>query len=74
MYSATTPFGPFPERPEFTLTVKANGGTVALEVEHTPGVWDVAKSYDADGAHRLDLGSVSFRLVPAGGATFNLFR
>lgn len=52
------------------LTVKANGGSVAIEVEHAPGVWIQADAIAVDYAGQLAFGSAAVRIVPTGGAEF----
>lgn len=72
MFTTTQDFGPMLNARPFILTIKANGGSVKLSVEHAPGVYVTAQTYSADGAHQLFPGQAAFRLTPAGGAEFNL--
>lgn len=56
----------------YILTIKANGGSVAVSIEHSPGVYVVADTFTADGAHAVNYDRCRFKVTPAGGAEFNL--
>ena len=72
MFNTANVFGPFTGSQTFILTVKSNGGSVALQVEHAPGVYVTAQTFSANGAHQLFPGRARFRLVPAAGAEYSL--
>lgn len=72
MYTTQNDFGPYPNKPSFVLTIKANGGSVALQFEHSPGVYVTSQTFSSNGAHQLLPGLAAFRLVPTGGAEYNL--
>lgn len=57
-----------------TMTVKANGGTVTIEVLHDlqNDIWVTDQTIDADAALKVDMTSLgTIRVTPAGGATFS---
>lgn len=56
-------------------SVKANGGSMLVEVEHGEGsgVWIQADNFTADYAGMLDFGYASVRFTPTGGATLNIY-
>lgn len=72
MFNTAQTFGPFTTAQEYVLTVKANGGSVALSVEHGPGVFMPASTVTTDSAQRLYIGRAKVRLTPVGGAEFSL--
>lgn len=72
MFNTTKTFGPFADSPTFVLTVKANGGNVALQVKHSAAHYVTAETFLTDGAHQLFPGHAEFRLVPSGGAEYSL--
>lgn len=56
-----------------TLSVKANGGSVAVEKQ--VGVdWVVANTFTEDGAWTLTLGRSPTRFTPTGGAAYEVLR
>lgn len=58
---------------EWTVVVKANGGSV--KVEKRVGIdWVTTDTVSADGAYRMDLGQTSTRFTPAGGAAYEVTR
>jgi hypothetical protein len=71
VFTTAQSFGPSPKA-RFILTVKANGGAVAVEVEHAPGVYVVSDTYTVDGAHYVTWDRAAIRVTPTGGAEFNL--
>lgn len=56
----------------YILTIKANGGQVTVSIEHSPGVYVVADTFTADGAHAVRYDRCRFKITPTGGAEFNL--
>ena len=72
MFNTAKTFGPFADSPTFVLTVKANGGNVALQVKHSAADYVTAETFLTDGAHQLFPGHAEFRLVPSGGAEYSL--
>jgi len=55
------------------FSVRANGGTVALQIEHDDGVWVTVQVFDADGGGTIDsAASARVRIVPSGGATWEV--
>lgn len=56
------------------LSVVANGGSVAVEVEHDSGVWVVSDTLSADGVHELTIGGALVRISPTGGATWTVHK
>lgn len=72
MFNATKVFDPVRAQPTLILTVKANGGSVLLEIQHSPGVFVTAELFTADTAKAIYLGGATFRLTPTGGAEYNL--
>lgn len=59
-----------------TLTVRANGGSVTVELLHgqNPDDWVQSEVFSSDGAYVIRPGSFQFRVTPAGGATYNVSR
>lgn len=53
------------------LSVKANGGSVAVE-RQVEGEWVVVDLFSEDGAWPLNLGRSPTRFTPAGGAAFEV--
>ena len=55
------------------LTVQANGGTLAIEVEHAPGIWITADTIAEDYVGEIrGIGAARFRLTPSGGASWEV--
>jgi hypothetical protein len=54
------------------LSVVANGGAVAIEVEHDTGVWVTSDTIAADGVHEMTIGKATVRISPTGGATWRV--
>lgn len=54
------------------LTVVANGGSVSVQVEHSPGVWVTSDEVSADGVFTIFFGYANVRIVPSGGAEFEV--
>jgi hypothetical protein len=71
-FSATHDFGGTYRGETRILTVKANGGTVDVQVEHDAGVWISSEVIAIDFVGELFFGYAKVRLVPAGGATFKV--
>jgi hypothetical protein len=69
-FSVTKEFGNIYAGSRRTLTVKANTGSVEVQVEHSAGVWITSDTIGADYVGQLIFGSANVRIVPAGGATF----
>jgi hypothetical protein len=69
-FSATHDFGGTYRGETRVLSVKANGGTVLVQVEHDSGVWVTSDTISADYAGELTFGYAKVRIVPVGGATF----
>lgn len=72
MYTTTQIFGPFSSPKEYILTVKANGGSVAISVEHADGVFMPSTTVTVDSAQRFFMGCAKVKLTPSGGAEFGL--
>ncbi|MGI4841013.1 MAG: hypothetical protein ACRYF9_25775 [Janthinobacterium lividum] len=53
------------------LTVKANGGNVAVE-RMVEGTWVTIDLFAQDGAWPLNLGRTATRFTPTGGAAFEI--
>jgi hypothetical protein len=53
------------------LVVKANGGTVTVECAAGSGCV-VSDTYTADGAFEQFVGSAKFRIIPTGGAEYDI--
>jgi len=58
---------------EWTLVVKANGGSVKVE-KQVGTDWVTTDTVSADGAYRMDFGQTSTRFTPAGGAAYEVTR
>lgn len=71
MYTTAQTFGP-ERKARYILTVKANGGAVEVAIEHSPGVFVVADTFEEDGAHYVTWDRAKVRVTPSGGAEFNL--
>lgn len=55
------------------VSIKANGGTVALAISHGDGDWVTIKTYDADTAETVTFtAGRGYRFTPSGGATYDL--
>lgn len=56
-----------------TLIVRANGGSLALEVlaDRSADVWITDRTFSEDGVHKVDVNNSTIRLTPAGGAEFS---
>lgn len=54
------------------LSVMANGGQVLIQVEHAPGVWVTSDTITEDGASEIFFGEARVRIVPSGGATWEV--
>ncbi len=55
-----------------TLVVKANGGSVAIQIK-TATTWVTSDTLWSDGAYPLNIPPATVRFVPAGGAAFEVF-
>ena len=54
------------------LTLRANGGSILIEVEHAEGVWLQAGTFDANGVYEIYFGAATIRITPQGGADYML--
>lgn len=54
------------------LSVQANGGQVQVQVEHGPNVWVTSDTVTESGASEIFFGYARVRIVPSGGATFEV--
>lgn len=54
------------------LSVQANGGSVAVQVEHAPGVWITSDTIAETGVYEVTFGHALVRIVPAGGASYQV--
>jgi hypothetical protein len=57
---------------ERVLSVKTNGGSVEVQVEHEPGVWITSDTISADDVSVITFGYALVRIVPSGGATYRV--
>ncbi|WP_442969454.1 hypothetical protein [Pseudomonas sp. PS02290] len=55
-----------------TLGVKANGGSVAVQLKMGDS-WVTADTFWNDGAYQLNIPRATVRFVPAAGAAFEVF-
>jgi hypothetical protein len=55
-----------------TLGVKANGGSVAIQIKMGDG-WVTSDTLWNDGAYQLNIPKATVRFVPTGGAAFEVF-
>jgi hypothetical protein len=55
-----------------TLVVKANGGSVAVQIK-MGNSWVTSDTLWNDGAYQLNIPPATVRFVPAGGAAFEVF-
>ncbi|MFP3925327.1 hypothetical protein SLW74_17280 [Pseudomonas sp. W5-36] len=55
-----------------TLGVKANGGSVAVQVKMGDS-WVTSDTLWADGAYQLNIPPATVRFVPSAGAAFEVF-
>ncbi|WP_420806903.1 hypothetical protein [Pseudomonas lutea] len=55
-----------------TLGVKANGGSVAIQIK-MGDTWVTSDTLWNDGAYQLNIPPATVRFVPAGGAAFEVF-
>nr|WP_133752607.1 hypothetical protein [Pseudomonas sp. LP_7_YM] len=55
-----------------TLGVKANGGSVAVQIK-MGDAWVTTDTFWNDGAYQLNIPLATVRFVPAGGAAFEVF-
>ena len=67
----TTQHYQFTDREPRVLTVKANGGTVQVQVE-AGASWITADTYTADTAVEVFFGGALVRVVPSGGAEYDV--
>lgn len=56
-----------------TLAVKANGGSVAVQIKMGTSSWVTSDTFWNDGAYQLNIPPATMRFVPAGGAAFEVF-
>lgn len=54
-----------------TLSVKANGGSVAVE-KQVEGAWVTVDTFASDGAWPMDFGMSPTRITPSAGAAFEV--
>ncbi|MEN5032095.1 hypothetical protein [Pseudomonas sp. Ps21-P2] len=55
-----------------TLVVKANGGSVAVQIKMGDG-WVTSDTVWVDGGYQLNIPTATVRFVPAAGAAFEVF-
>lgn len=55
-----------------TLAVKANGGSVSVQIQAGDG-WINTDTFWADGAYQLSFPPATIRIVPAAGASFEVY-
>lgn len=55
-----------------TLGVKANGGSVAIQLKMDTS-WVTSDTFWNDGAYQLNIPKATVRFVPASGAAFEVF-
>lgn len=55
-----------------TLGVKANGGSVAIQVK-MGDIWLTSDTISTDGVYPLDIPQATVRFVPSGSAAFEVF-
>lgn len=70
MYTETQHFQ-FIDKAPRVLVVKTNGGSVTVECQ-AGAAWVVTDTYATDTAVEMFFGSALFRIVPVGGAEYDL--
>ncbi len=71
MYNTAQNFQ-FLDRGARVLVVRANGGTVSVQCHAGGSNWVTSDTYDADIATEMFFGLALFRIVPAGGAEYDV--
>lgn len=71
MYTTEQTFGPEREA-RYILTVKPNGGSVTVAIEHAPGVFITSDVYTVAGVHYVTWDRAKVRVTPTVGAEFNV--
>jgi len=56
-----------------TLAVQANGGSVSVQMRMGASTWVTTDTFWADGAYPLDIPPATVRIVPTGGAAFEVY-
>ncbi len=57
---------------EYVMSVQANGGAVAVQVQHDTDVWITSDTINEDGVSRITFLRAKVRIVPTGGASYRL--